>query len=45
MDDAIGAALGTDDAEWIAETVALLEQLAERLSPTALDRLRQRPVG
>ncbi|MFE2578537.1 MarR family winged helix-turn-helix transcriptional regulator [Streptomyces sp. NPDC059378] len=33
VDGALGAALGTEDAEEIARTVALLEQLAARLSP------------
>ncbi|MET9890493.1 helix-turn-helix domain-containing protein [Streptomyces sp. NPDC006465] len=40
IDNALGAALGTEDSASIAETVALLEQLAERLSPDVLGRLR-----
>ncbi|GAA5035345.1 MarR family winged helix-turn-helix transcriptional regulator [Streptomyces siamensis] len=40
VDEALGAALGTDDPAALAETVALLEQLAERLSPKVLGRLR-----
>ncbi|PBC65698.1 MarR family transcriptional regulator [Streptomyces sp. Tue6028] len=40
VDEALGAALGTDDPTAVAETVALLEQLAERLSPKVLGRLR-----
>ncbi|WP_432174634.1 MarR family winged helix-turn-helix transcriptional regulator [Streptomyces sp. Tue6028] len=40
VDEALGAALGTDDPAAVAETVALLEQLAERLSPKVLGRLR-----
>ncbi|MFC3572049.1 MarR family transcriptional regulator [Streptomyces yaanensis] len=43
IDAAVGTALGTDDAQEIADTIALLEQLAERLSPKVLDRLRQSP--
>ncbi|MET9382477.1 helix-turn-helix domain-containing protein [Streptomyces sp. NPDC002928] len=40
VDGAVGAALGTEDTQEIAETVTLLEQLAARLSPESLDRLR-----
>ncbi|MEV8035192.1 helix-turn-helix domain-containing protein [Streptomyces sp. NPDC086182] len=40
VDEALGAALGTKDRATVAETVALLEQLAERLSPDVLGRLR-----
>ena len=40
IDNALGAALDTEDSATIAETVALLEQLAERLSPDVLGRLR-----
>ncbi|MCX4992847.1 MULTISPECIES: helix-turn-helix domain-containing protein [unclassified Streptomyces] len=40
IDYALGAALDTEDSATIAETVALLEQLAERLSPDVLGRLR-----
>ncbi|WP_330350711.1 MarR family winged helix-turn-helix transcriptional regulator [Streptomyces sp. NBC_00582] len=40
VDSALAAALGTDDPERIADTIALLEQLAERLSPDVLGRLR-----
>ncbi|MEU1196652.1 helix-turn-helix domain-containing protein [Streptomyces sp. NPDC005813] len=40
VDEALGTALGTDDPAAVAETVALLEQLAERLSPKVLGRLR-----
>ncbi|MFD9462524.1 MarR family transcriptional regulator [Streptomyces sp. NPDC060027] len=40
IDNALGAALDTEDSSTIAETVALLEQLAERLSPDVLGRLR-----
>ncbi|MGQ4386226.1 MarR family winged helix-turn-helix transcriptional regulator [Streptomyces sp. SAS_270] len=45
IDDALAAALGTDDEDTVAETVSLLEQLAARLSPTVLDRLRESPTG
>ncbi|MGW2822390.1 MarR family winged helix-turn-helix transcriptional regulator [Streptomyces sp. NPDC001443] len=40
VDGALGAALGTEDAEEIARTVALLEQLAARLSPGVPGRPR-----
>jgi DNA-binding MarR family transcriptional regulator len=40
IDKALGAALGTEDETTLTETVALLEQLAERLSPDVLGRLR-----
>ncbi|WP_340384343.1 helix-turn-helix domain-containing protein [Streptomyces sp. SS7] len=40
VDSALADALGTDDPDRIADTVDLLEQLAERLSPDALGRLR-----
>lgn len=40
VDEALGTALGTDDHRAIAETIALLDQLAERLSPKVLGRLR-----
>lgn len=40
IDAALGAALGTEDGAAIAETVDLLERLAERLSPDVLGRLR-----
>ncbi|MCX4759550.1 MarR family transcriptional regulator [Streptomyces sp. NBC_01275] len=40
VDAAVGAALGTQDADEIARTVALLEQLADRISPDVLGRLR-----
>jgi DNA-binding MarR family transcriptional regulator len=41
VEAALGAALGTSDADEIARTVTLLEQLAERLSPDVLGRLRR----
>ncbi|MEU1178534.1 helix-turn-helix domain-containing protein [Streptomyces sp. NPDC005820] len=40
VDSALAAALGTDDPDRIAGTITLLEQLAERLSPDVLGRLR-----
>ncbi|MFJ9019828.1 MarR family transcriptional regulator [Streptomyces sp. NPDC102259] len=40
VDAAIGTALGTEDPAEITRTIALLEQLAELLSPEALARLR-----
>ncbi|MFJ8109616.1 hypothetical protein [Streptomyces sp. NPDC096132] len=40
IEAALGAALGTEDTDEIARTVALREQLAELLSPDALGRLR-----
>ncbi|NUS25309.1 MAG: MarR family transcriptional regulator [Streptomyces sp.] len=40
VDTAVGSALGTDDPAAVAEKVDLLEQLAQRLSPQALGRLR-----
>ncbi|MEU1510985.1 helix-turn-helix domain-containing protein [Streptomyces sp. NPDC005811] len=40
VDSALAEALGTDDPDRIAGTVDLLEQLAERLSPDVLGRLR-----
>ncbi|KUN81444.1 MarR family transcriptional regulator [Streptomyces griseoruber] len=40
IEAALGAALGTADADEIARTVTLLEQLAELLSPDVLGRLR-----
>lgn len=40
VDSALADALGTDDPDRIADTVGLLEQLAERLSPDVLGRLR-----
>ncbi|MFI9828834.1 MarR family winged helix-turn-helix transcriptional regulator [Streptomyces sp. NPDC051913] len=40
VDEAVGAALGTDDPVAVADTVHLLEQLARRLSPQSLGRLR-----
>ena len=36
VDDAVAAALDTDDRQDIAETVALLEELARRLIPRTL---------
>ncbi|MER5427665.1 helix-turn-helix domain-containing protein [Streptomyces sp. NPDC002588] len=41
VEAALGAALGTSDDDEIARTVTLLEELAERLSPEVLGRLRQ----
>ncbi|MFE7934509.1 hypothetical protein ACFU6S_38475 [Streptomyces sp. NPDC057456] len=40
VDTAIGTALGAEDPAAITRTIALLEQLAELLSPEALARLR-----
>ncbi|MFD9728635.1 MarR family transcriptional regulator [Streptomyces sp. NPDC059072] len=39
VDDALAAALGTDDPVEVAQVVALLEALARRLSPDVLTRL------
>ncbi|WP_239513754.1 MarR family transcriptional regulator [Streptosporangium sp. 'caverna'] len=43
VDDALGAALGTDDPQRIREIVAALESLARDLTPKALTRLRVDP--
>ncbi|MBB5625541.1 MarR family winged helix-turn-helix transcriptional regulator [Sphaerisporangium krabiense] len=40
VDDALAAALGTGDPERVARVVALLESLAEQLTPEALRRMR-----
>lgn len=45
IDGALAAALGTDDEHTVAESVSLVEQLAARLSPKVLDRLRESPSG
>lgn len=40
VDAALAVALGTDDPERVGEVVALLEDLARRLTPESLARLR-----
>jgi DNA-binding MarR family transcriptional regulator len=40
IDNALAAALGTDDPQRVAEVVALLDELARHLTPQALTRLR-----
>ncbi|MGW6333275.1 MarR family winged helix-turn-helix transcriptional regulator [Nocardia rhamnosiphila] len=40
IDTALAVALGTDDPEEVAEVVAALETLAQRLAPGTLSRLR-----
>ncbi|GAA2563702.1 hypothetical protein GCM10010435_39780 [Winogradskya consettensis] len=43
IDDALAAALGTDDPQRLAEVTAALETLARNLTPRAVTRMRSGP--